>query len=62
MQDRIIEAFNERYNCHYKDFEEIRKEFSVAEILDTWLNYEGIFGFTREIIDALGECGVYIEE
>ena len=62
MRDRIVEAINERYNCHYKDFEEIRKEFSVTEILDTWLNYEGTIGYTRSIIDLLGECDVQIEE
>ena len=62
MRDRIVEAINERYNCRYKDLEEIRKEFSVTEILDTWLNYEGIIGYTRSIIDLLGECDVQIEE
>lgn len=62
MQDRIVEAFNELYNCHCKDFTEIKKECSTAEILDTWLRYEGVIGYTSQIVDLLGECGVYIEE
>ena len=62
MQKKIIEAFNETHgNCH-KSFEEIKNEYSVTEILDTWLEYEGIIGYTRDIIDLLGECEVYIEE
>lgn len=62
MQSRIVEAFNETYNCDYKSFEQIKKEYPVTEILDIWLRYEGIVGYTRDIIDLLGECEVYIEE
>lgn len=62
MQQKIIEAFNEKYDSDCTDFEIIKNEFPVEEILDTWLEYEGIIGYTREIIDLLGECEVYIEE
>jgi len=62
MQKQIITAFNETYNTDYKAFEEIQRDYSVAEILDVWLRYEGIIGYTRNIIDILGECGIYIEE
>ena len=55
MQDKIVEAFNETYNCDYKSY-------PVTEILDVWLRYEGIVGYTRDIIDLLGECEVFIEE
>lgn len=62
MQKKIIEAFNETYGSNFKSFEDIRREYDVTEILDTWLRYEGIIGYTRNIIDLLGECKVYIEE
>ena len=62
MREKIIEAFNETYGNRYKSFEEIKSEYEVTEILDTWLRYEGIIGYTRNIIDLLGECEVYIEE
>ncbi len=62
MQKKIIEAFNETYGSNFKSFEDIRREYDVTEILDTWLRYEGIIGYTRNIIDLLGECEVYIEE
>lgn len=62
MQEYILKAFNEVYKASYKAFEEIQRDYSTAEILDVWLRYEGIVGYTRDIIDLLGECGVYIEE
>lgn len=62
MQKKIIEAFNETHSNCYKSFEEIKNEYPVTEILDTLLEYEGIIGYTRDIIDLLGECEVYIEE
>lgn len=62
MQKKIIEAFNETFDRSFKSFEDIRREYDVTEILDTWLRYEGIIGYTRNIIDLLGECEVYIEE
>ena len=62
MREKIVEAFNETYGNRFKSFEEIRNEYDVTEILDTWLRYEGIVGYTRNIIDLLGECEVYIEE
>ena len=62
MEEKIIEAFNETYNGGFKSFEEIKKGYDTTEILDTWLEYEGIVGYTRDIIDLLGACDVYIEE
>ena len=62
MQEEIIEAFNETYGEIYEDFEEIKSRYPITEILQVWLEYEGIIGYTRKIIDLLGECEVYIEE
>ncbi len=62
MQEEIIEAFNETHGTDYRRFEEIRCDFPVVDILDTWLRYEGIVGYTRDIIDLLGESEIYIQE
>ncbi len=62
MQEPSLEAFNEICNADYKSFEEIQRDYPVTEILDVRLGYEGIVGYTGDIIDLLGECGVYIEE
>ena len=47
MEDKILEAFNETYNGGFTSFEEIGKGYDTTEILDTWLEYEGIVGYTR---------------
>lgn len=39
MQEKIVEAFNETYGNYYKSFEEIKNEYPVTDILDTWLKY-----------------------
>lgn len=62
MQESIIEAFNDTLGSDYESFEEIKAKYTTVEILQTWLEYEGIIGYTRNIIDLLGECEVYIEE
>lgn len=62
MQEKILEAFNETYRSNYKNFAQIKEEYPVTEILDVWLRYEGIVGYTRDIIELLGECEVFIEE
>lgn len=62
MREKILEAFNETYDSDCDDFEIVKEEFSTEEILDTWLRYEGIIGYTRHIIDLLGECGISIED
>jgi hypothetical protein len=62
MQQEIIEAFNDTFNCDYESFEEIKAKHTTVEILQTWLEYEGIVGYIRNIIALLDECGVYIGE
>ena len=62
MITEILEAFETKFKRTFRNIEEIRQEYSTVEILDVWLEYEGIVGYTRNIIDLLGECEVYIEE
>lgn len=62
METEILEAFESKFDVKFRNIDEIRQEYSTAEILDIWLEYEGIIGYTRSIIDLLGECEVYIEE
>ncbi len=62
MQESIVEAFNDTLGSDYESFEEIKAKYTTIEILQTWLEYEGVIGYTRNIIDLLGECEVYIEE
>ena len=33
-----------------------------TELFDAWLTWEGIIGYTYEIIEALKDCGFKVEE
>ena len=61
MTERIIEAFESKFQKKFT-LREIKEEYPVVEILDVWLEHEGLVGYTRDIIDFLGECDIYIEE
>ena len=54
MEEKLLEAFNEMNNTNYhhlsstKDF-----GYSPKEVLEVYLNYEGIFGYTSNILSAI---------
>ncbi|MCM1237087.1 MAG: hypothetical protein NC489_44010 [Ruminococcus flavefaciens] len=62
MTKGIIEAFEAKFRTHFRNINEIKREFSTAEILDVWLEYVGIVGYTCNIVELLGECDIFIEE
>lgn len=53
MENNIIQAFNEMNDTEYETIEEIQKHFSTAEILQSWLEYKGIYGYTAKILHVL---------
>ena len=53
MENSIIQAFNEMNDTEYKSVEEIQEHFSTAEIFQSWLEYEGIYGYTAKILHVL---------
>lgn len=57
MREEILKAFNEQYENNCTDPEIIFDNFDTSEILETWLNYNGIYGYAEKIIDVLMECG-----
>lgn len=50
MQDKILEAYNEMNYDKCETFEELLSKASKYEILDAYLRYEGIQGYTTRII------------
>lgn len=54
MEEKLLEAFNEMNNTNYhhlsstKDF-----DYSPREVLEAYLNYEGIIGYTSKILSAI---------
>lgn len=49
----LIEAVNEMYNRNFSSLEEIKQEFNNEEILDSYLRYEGIIGYTDKILSVM---------
>jgi hypothetical protein len=54
MEMRILEALEEMENKKFNTVEDAKKEYSENEIFDIWLRYEGIIGYTGQIINVLG--------
>lgn len=56
-KDEIIELFAQEQHMSLK---EARASATPYELFDSWLRYEGIFGYTDRIMEVLKEC--YQEE
>lgn len=57
MEKRLLEAIND---CAYENFDSIDtalKSYSNRELLDLFLEYEGIIGYTDTIISAMTTLG-----
>lgn len=52
-KDQIIELFAEE---QHMTLEEARVCATPHELFDRWLTYEGIIGYTDEILAVLHEC------
>lgn len=52
-ENNLIQAFNQMNDTEYGTIEEIQKHFSKAEIFQSWLEYEGIYGYTAKILHVL---------
>lgn len=53
MENNLINAFNEMNNTSYSSVEEIQEMYSKAEIFQSWLEYEVIYGYTAKILHVL---------
>ena len=53
MENNLINAFNEMNNTSYSGLEEIQEMYSKAENFQSWLEYEGIYGYTAKILHVL---------
>lgn len=50
MRQDLIDAFNEIHHTEFTTLEEIKRSYSKADIVGTWLQYEGIIGYTSRIL------------
>lgn len=53
MKRKLINALNEMNDKDYTSLDEALKNNSIETVLDAWLRYEGISGYTSQIIDAM---------
>ena len=53
MEKYLLEAFNYMNETNYTTLEEIKQKYTEFEILDCWLMYEGIHGYTNRILEIL---------
>lgn len=53
MERSLLEAFNYMNETNYTTLEEIKQKYTEFEILDCWLMYEGIHGYTNRILEIL---------
>lgn len=53
MENELVQAFNEMNETEYVTLDEIKKHFGEEEILDSYLKYEGISGYTWRILHAI---------
>lgn len=53
MEKSLLEAFNYMNETNYITLEEIKQNYTEFEILDCWLMYEGIQGYTNRILEIL---------
>lgn len=53
MREQLIEIFNYMNETNYTTLEEIKQKYTEFEILDCWLMYEGIHGYTNRILEIL---------
>lgn len=52
MEQELLEAVNEMQGEDFKSLDEAGKLYTNREIMDSWLRYEGISGYTNKIIAA----------
>lgn len=53
MEKSLLDAFNCMNETNYTTLEEIKQNYTEFEILDCWLMYEGIHGYTNRILEIL---------
>ena len=53
MQNKILEALREMEGTSYTSLADAQEVYSNRELLDIWLRYEGISGYTDVILDVV---------
>ena len=57
MEEKILYALKESEGESYNTISEAKKLHSPRELLDIWLHYEGIYGYTDQILNVMEALG-----
>ena len=60
MEAKILYALRESENEDCSTIAQALKSHSRRELLDIWLHYEGIFGYTDQILNVMEAVGVEV--
>ncbi|HWP52206.1 MAG TPA: hypothetical protein VN626_10970 [Clostridia bacterium] len=55
----LLEIINENSGENFSSIEEAREQYSALELLDSWLNYEGIIGYTDKLLAVMDDLGFF---
>lgn len=58
MDTKLLAAIEEMTDRHFLTLEEAQKEYSPREIFEMYLTYEGIIGYTDQILGVLTTLGL----
>lgn len=62
LNEKILEALAEMTGTQYDSIGAALAQYSRAELLDMWLRYEGLIGYTSQILSVMGELGYDVDE
>ena len=61
MEQAVLTAVREMTGEPIQTMEQAHEQFSRRELLDIWLRYEGVTGYTQQILNVMGVLGYDID-
>lgn len=61
MEQAVLSAVREMTGAPIQNMENALEQFSRRELLDIWLRYEGVTGYTQQILNVMEVLGYDID-
>ena len=58
MEQKLLNDINEALSTNYTSLKDAQAQHSPRELLDAWLSYEGIIGYTDQILRIICKLGI----
>lgn len=64
VEKKVLDVVNEVKNEQFRTLDDAVEEYGMVKVLDIWLRYEGISGYTTDILAVMDAIGwdVSVEE